>query len=149
VDNSVVDSIQGFIEHGRVANLGDFVAPAFAAGNFTGSVGMTFTVASGNVSEYKYSIVGHNLHLECMISAATTGGSASTALKVVIPGGFTIKGTKRVPCGSLNNGTWVNGMALMTDGANFVGVYIDITGANNWTLSANTGFSFSVDFEVN
>lgn len=67
---------------------GNWITPTFAAGNFTASGSMTWIVASGDVTTYKYYLKGSQLTIEFYIDTTTVGGTPSTELRIAIPGGF-------------------------------------------------------------
>jgi hypothetical protein len=149
-DSSQFSSIAGFKERGRAAGVGEYIAPAFAAGNFVGTGAMTWTVASGDVQEYKYAVVGKKMHLSAYIITSDIGGTPNTTLRIAIPDSYTAKGSRRAPCLVQNNGTWQSGMCLIVNGAGYVEIYADPTGGNNWSASAgNAGVGLDVTFEVN
>lgn len=61
---------------------GAWITPAFSAANFTASGAMTWTVASGNVTTYKYRISGKTMQVGWFFQTTTIGGTPSFALRV-------------------------------------------------------------------
>jgi hypothetical protein len=76
-------------ERNRTTALGEWTSVAFAAGNFTASGSMTWTVASGDQTTYAYTLIGKTMTLSFVIENSTVGGTGSTELRIAIPGGFT------------------------------------------------------------
>ena len=76
-------------EKGRTSPLGHWVTVPFNAANFLGTSGMTWTVTAGNVANNRYCLIGRTLIWSLYISTSTLGGTASGALELAIPGGYT------------------------------------------------------------
>ena len=72
---------------------GGFLTATFAAGNFTGSGTMTWTVASGDRGS-GYWLRGNKVHYTFIVSTTTVGGSLSTTLRIggAEWGGFLVAG---------------------------------------------------------
>jgi len=67
---------------------GEFMSPAFNAGNFTAGGAQTWTLTSGDVIAYEYSVVNKIMTLVFSLNTTTVGGTPNTDLRVAIPGGF-------------------------------------------------------------
>jgi len=59
---------------------GAWITPAFAAGNFLGSGGMTWAVTAGQLQEYSYRVNGKTLFWNLIINGSTLSGSASNVV---------------------------------------------------------------------
>ena len=119
----------------------------FSAGNFTASAG-TWTVDSGDVITYAYTVVGKTMTLTWAIQS--TDVSAGSVLRLAIPGGYTAAreayGVYRATdagaaavaavCNVLASGTYVQLFATM--------------GGTAWTITAgdNTNTQGTLTFEV-
>lgn len=131
---------------------GAWITPTFAAGNFTGSASLTWTVAGGNVTSDAYRLSGRTLHVTLDIVATSTGGTASTQLKIgnAAWGGFTIAKTG-VGTGRITDAgaTAVIGIGVCTAAATFIAIEkVDISTWSN-VASSNTSVEFqSLSFEV-
>ena len=128
---------------------GSWITPTFAAGNFTASGSMTWTVGAGAVTTMKYKLSGHTITVAWSIGATTTGGTASTQLLI-------------------GNGQWgsftataqmVNAAGLLIDNSVRTTGYVIVTAAGttiannrtdnaNWVLSAGTQTFAEITFEV-
>lgn len=65
------------------------ITPTFAAGDFTASGSMTWTVDAGDVVSYSYKLDGKWLRVIFDIITTTVGGTLSNNLRIKIPGGYT------------------------------------------------------------
>jgi len=65
------------------------ITPTFAAGDFTASGSMTWTVDAGDIVSYTMHLQGSVLHVIFDIITTTVGGTLSNNLRVKLPGGFT------------------------------------------------------------
>jgi len=128
---------------------GAFITPAYAAGDFTASGSMTWTVDSGDITVYAYRLAGKMLAMQFAIISTTVGGTVSNNLRIKIPGGFT--NTKYVLSVSLNysdNGSGNTAGFLQVGAGN---TYIECYkfSVANWTLATNaTGVYGEIFFEV-
>jgi hypothetical protein len=84
---------------------GKAISPTFAAGDYTGSGSMTWTVAAGDVPSDTYLLEGRTLHVWTRISTSTVAGTPSSALQKAIPGGFTAAREQWGTCGVKDNAT--------------------------------------------
>lgn len=150
---AVVDKLgaDGFKERDRTVAVGEWTTPAFSAGNFAGYGALTVTVASGDVVTQEYTLIGKTMTYNVVLTTVSTGGTADVAIKVKVPGSFTINKLVRVPC-IINDagGGRAMGLAEAIAGDTFVYVYKDATLASNWSNAAtdNTAIEFSITFEV-
>jgi hypothetical protein len=73
-------------------NQGSFITPTFAAGNFTATGSMTWTVDSGDVSACRYLLSGKTLIFSFTILTSTLGGTTNTTARIGNGafGGFTL-----------------------------------------------------------
>lgn len=66
-----------------------WTTPAYAAGTYTGSGSMTWTVDSGDVSTLAYTIQGKKMTVAITVGPTSVGGTPSNTLQVTIPDGRT------------------------------------------------------------
>ena len=137
------------LERNRAANVGEWTSVTFAAGNFTGSGAMTWTLDSADQTTLAYMLVGKTLWVSFNLGNTTVGGTVNISLQIAIPGGFTA--TKQMVAPILisdNGGTQVAGYAVVVaSGNNILCRKMDNA---NWTLATNTtNVSGLIAFEVN
>ncbi len=68
---------------------GAWLTPAYASGDYTALASMTWTVDSGDVTNYSYWLKGRTLTLSMVFATTTVGGSVSPELHVTMPNGYT------------------------------------------------------------
>ncbi len=125
-----------------------WVSPAFDAANFTGNGSMTWTVASGDVTTFAYSIVGKLMFVSVQILTTTVGGTPNTQLQITIPAGKTATKTMRNLCHVIDNGTNQTGVLAVTAGATVITVRAAVNNPN-WAASTdNTGVLGQIVFEI-
>lgn len=130
---------------------GAWITPTFAAGNFTGSASMTWTVGAGDVVAYCYSLSGRRLSIRISLVTTTIGGTPAGELRAVIPGGFTAAGGYEYKPVTVNdNGAGYAAGAMSVDStAAFVRFWKATTLTGNWAASTNlTEVYGSLTFEV-
>jgi hypothetical protein len=94
---------------------GEWITPTFAAGNFTGSSSMTWTVAAGDVLSFAYRVRGKELTLNFYIQTTTVGGTPDVSLQLVLPGGFSAAKRTDNVIRVDNNGTPSAGHAVILE----------------------------------
>lgn len=122
-------------ESARAAAMGYWVTPTFAAGNFTGSGAMTWTVDAGDVSSYEYSLVGKTLHVNFYLVTTTVGGTPGGYLKLNLFG-FTVAKAVTNRYGAYQGG-WVTAAMEGRAGETFLRLYNDSTEGGTWGASTN------------
>jgi len=142
LDGSVYESSRGFA-------MGATQTRSFSAGNYTGSGGGSWTVASGDMIGESWRVVGDTMFFTVAIATSTISGTVTT-LQVAIPGGFTAAETTSVPgqvfdgagpavystaCGVPDSGSLVN--ITHQNGAAFV------TGTDNQQVRCQIAFKVS------
>lgn len=116
---------------------GDWIAPAYSAGNFTAGGAMTWTVDAGDIGVYVYWLKGRTLFVGLSVSATSVGGTPADSLLVAIPGGFTALGTTRtVFTFSDAGGTRVAGTAFANSGGGLI--FLRKFDSANWSAATNT-----------
>lgn len=147
-DNTSPASGLGFNEHLRAFNLGDWNDVAYSAGNFTASGSMSWTVSSGEVATYRWTVIGHTMTVEWDISGSTIGGSAGVSLQIAVPGGFTAAKATANLCLVTDGGTTQFGYASIAAAATVIQIQ-NSAAAGNWTTgSNNAGSNGSITFSV-
>jgi hypothetical protein len=68
---------------------GDWITPTFAAGNYTGSGSMTWTVAAGDRTLERFYVRGRQLTYETYLNT-TTVAVVSTDLRITLPNSYTV-----------------------------------------------------------
>jgi hypothetical protein len=134
-------------ERGRTSPIGEWTAPAFNAANFSGFGTMTWTVASGDVGAYAYSLIGKSMIVLIFLSSTTVAGTPTSQLMVAIPGGFTAAKAASEMCQIIDNGSRTTGLLQVAA----AGTTVDISrlDAANFTASTdNTFVRGTIIFEV-
>jgi hypothetical protein len=144
-----IRATSGIFEASRTTAIGKWITVAFSAGNFTANGSMTWTVASGDQSLYRYTLSGSTMTLAFSILTSTVGGTPNTDLRIAIPGGFTA--TQTGVCGALyvnDNGT-IGPAGLMSTTATAGYVILRKSQETNWSASTdNTAVAGTAIFEV-
>ena len=109
-------------------------AVAYAAGNFTASGSMTWTVEAADQTTFEYVLQGKWMWVNFLLGGTTIGGTVSSALKIKIPASQTAANSVVTPVRVRNNGTNSIGYAAVV-GDTFI--YIYLVAGGNWTLSTN------------
>ena len=147
----VWDFSNGLKERGRAAKMGDWTDVAYAAGNFTGSASMTWTVEAADQSVYKYALVaGHTLILSAQLFSTVVGGTLDYELRVAIPGGYTAKagsGAVSVPF-AYHQGAWLFGWAETLASGAYVRLFTAGRGSATWA-AGTAHVMFQIELEVN
>ena len=115
---------------------GAFVSQTFAAGDFTASGAMTWTVAVGDVATNAYYLEGKKLTVQQILNQTTVGGVVSTELRALIPGGFTCDLSTGAIIRVNDNGVVQVGRMLIDTGLTYVSYRPAVTGGN-WTLATD------------
>jgi hypothetical protein len=123
-----------------------WTTPTFAAGTYTASGSMTWTLASGDVALHKYIVIGKTVHWHLVLTTTTVAGTPSTGLRVALPAGLTLSGSSRGVHWYLDNGT--EGFGGYVVNASYV-EFFKSSSASNWTASTNnTSIYASISFEI-
>jgi hypothetical protein len=83
--------------------LATWIDVAYAAGNFTGSGSMTWTVDAVDVQTLAYRIEGNAMTVAFAITNTTVGGALSTKLQIKVPGNRSIANKMTAPVYILDN----------------------------------------------
>lgn len=129
--------------------LTEFVTPTFAAGDFTASGSMTWTVAEADVVTYAYCIAGKRMRVIFTLNTTSVGGTPSNTLKIKVPGGYTVAKTANTPCWIYDNSASVRAIGNAQTSAS--GTTIDITKGDlsNFTASSDLTYVWGeIEFEV-
>lgn len=96
----------------------------FAAGHFTASGSMTWTVASGDVAvnRYAYDAFNQSFAWQFYVVTSTVGGTPSTGLRIANPLGLTSARTVASPCWISDNGVAVQGLAVAEAGTAYISI---------------------------
>jgi hypothetical protein len=126
------------------------IRPTFAAGDFTASAG-TWTVDSGDVSDYSYTVTDKLMTVWFSIND-TDVSNAGVALRLAVPGGFTI--ATGANCQNLirvsdAGATEVAGIAQATGGLTYLILYASLAaGGFSSTSSDNTDVTGQITFPI-
>jgi hypothetical protein len=134
-------------ELARSVLSGAWVTPTFAAGNFTASGSMTWTLAAGDVGTYAYVLEGKTMTVAFVLNTTTVGGTPSTGLRIAIPAGAVSAKPMYNPVLIIDNNVRGTGYAAVSA----AGTVIEITrtDAANWTASTDLTYVFGeIRFEV-
>ena len=127
--------------------VGAWTTPTFDAANFTANGSMTWTVASGDVQTYAYTILNKAMTVSFSIITSTVGGTPDTTLRIAIPAGKTATKAMFNPCRVNDNGTVKPGYASV--GASGTVINIDLTSGNFAAATDATSVSGEITFEIN
>jgi hypothetical protein len=140
LDNAFFNSVRDYVG-------GAWTTPAFNAANFTASGSMTWTLTSGDVAVNKYIVIGKTMHWHLVLLTTSVGGTASTGLRVALPGGVTLIGASRGVAWHNDNGTEGFGGYIMNS------AYVEFFKPNSgstWSATStnNTAIYASLTFEI-
>jgi hypothetical protein len=139
VANSMATS--GYFERSRTTRMGAWTDVAFNAANFTGNGSMTWTLQAGDQATYSWTMVGDTMILAIKLGTTTVGGTPSTALRVVIPGGVLAARDVNGAAAAINNSSVVaSPIWSVTTGQPYVEFFLDISGGTNWAAATNTTY---------
>jgi len=116
---------------------GSWIAPAYAAGDFTANGTMTWTVDAGDVVQYRYRLVGRTLMVQWELVNTSVGGTPGAALQIAIPAGLLAAGL------SLSASLYINELTIRSVGVTATTVVGDTkiwlfnNAIANWALSVN------------
>lgn len=111
---------------------GAFLQQPYNSGDFTANGSMTWTVDSGDVINYAYYLEGNKLTVVIDFEPTTIGGTVSTQLIAVIPGGFTAIGASRAYLRYNNPGLSIG--HLTAGGTSLI---CATNAGGNWALGTN------------
>lgn len=125
---------------------GAWTSVAYAGGNFTADTG-SWTVASGDQTQYAYVEIGKTMHVAIFL-VTTTAASSPTNLRVAVPNGRTIARTIRGPFVGANAGTdTTSAFWEATSGATHIKFYRNLS-ANAWSGTDNITICALCTFEI-
>jgi hypothetical protein len=113
---------------------GAFISHPYSAGDYTGNGSMTWTVGSDDVVTFDYFLSGRQITVLLVLANTTVGGTASTQLSVVLPGGFNGGSTFRGPFVAFIPAGMTLGRFLLSGGSASIVLTL---GGTNWTLGTN------------
>lgn len=132
----------------QVIDCGAWITPTFAGGDFTASGSMTWTVESGDISNFSYQQRGNTLTITLYVDTTTVGGTVSNQLRVAIHGGFAgAKASLNQVLYYSDNGTTGVGFVDVADAGTVLRLLK--SGGGNWTLATNnTSVYTTVTIEI-
>lgn len=132
---------------------GTWITPTFAAGNFTGSGAMTWTVDAGDVFTLSYFLRGRQVMVNIAVANTSVGGTLDLTLNIANAawGGFTATNLVNVPYIAFNaSATGVAGTLRINSPSTAIVFYTTLSADTNWLASTNTTNVYGhVTFEVN
>lgn len=138
-DGSILSVTGGYKERSRSVPMGEFTDVPFDAGNFTASGSMTWTVQSTDVVTFAYALVGKLITINFTLDQTSIGGTASNALQIAIPGGFT-SAKAFYALIQLNEGSGaVVAQARVTVGGSVIQIF-KMDSTTNFALTTNTTY---------
>jgi len=114
---------------------GAYITNAWAAGNFTGSGTITWTVDVGDQIIFKYKLFGRTLHIILSLQTTTVSGTG-TELRIATPGGYTAVSGARSLISVLDNNVAHTGI-VDQPATGYARVNTDTSSATNWAASTN------------
>jgi hypothetical protein len=121
---------------------GNWIAPAFSAGDFTANGAMTWTVENGDVRVY-YWLRGRSLQVSIRLSSTSVGGTLDTKLLMKIPGGFTAAFIGAAPAWIATNGPVREVGYAQTDSTGATQITFRRLAEGNWVADTNGTWIFS------
>ena len=138
----------GTLQYPASTVVGRWTTPTFSAGNFTGNASMTWTVASGDVLTYEYTIMDKIMTVIFRIVTSTVGGTPDTDLQIAIPASKTAAKAALNPILANDNGSQAIAYAGVTASASVI--FIQKVGAGAWAAATDaTGVFGQITFEIN
>lgn len=117
---------------------GDWITPTFAAGDYTGSASMTWTLAGGDVLFFAYWLRGKQLTVLFDLETTSVGGTPAASLQRLVPGGHTTNVASRNPISVSDNGTLSIGYVTCPTTSNTLMQFRKDAAAAVWTAATNT-----------
>jgi hypothetical protein len=108
----------------------------FNAAHYTGSGGMTWTVASGNVAVFRYMLIGKTMFVMGVFNTTSVTAPLGTMLKVRIPGGYTAANQMRDTNQATDSAVGTASQVRVDAGSTTIDIMRQ-DGAN-WTAAAGT-----------
>ncbi len=139
----------GITERGRSDEVGEWIAVAHNGANYTASAG-NWTVDLADHISVKYMLIGKTMVLSFRLFS-TDVSATPAALRMAIPGGFTVAATTDIPMWYSSAGAaFQNGLAQVSTGQTVVEFYRDPSAATNWgtTAADNTVIRGQITFEI-
>ena len=131
----------------KISTEGYWTGVSFDAGNFTASGSMTWTVDSGDVATYKYTVIGQTMTVMFYLNNTTVGGTPNTQLYIKVPAGYVIGAAGASTVYINDNGTISIGMAFIS--ATETNIKISLLSGTNFAASTNnTSIRGEITFEV-
>lgn len=121
--------------------LGDstWTSVPFAAGNFTANGSMTWTLTSGDQSNFRYVTIGKTMIVHFELATTTVGGTPNTALQILIPNSKTAASTASAAIVVKDAGAAEEvGIAQVTAASNLIKLYRTNFTATNWSAATDT-----------
>ena len=126
-----------------------WTTPAFDAANFTGNNSMTWTVGSGDVVTYMYTIIGNTMIINFYIITSSVGGTPSTLLQIAIPASKTSIDDVYNACAIQDaGGAAAVGAVTVTPGGSVIRIQ-NLAGTNWSAATNNTSLFGSITFGIN
>jgi hypothetical protein len=132
----------------KLTTPGAWTTPTFAAGDFTASSNMTWTVEAADVETFAYTIQGKVMTVCVSIGTSTVGGTPDTTLLIKIPDGKTATKTIHTTATLYDNSAWSVGKLYTTAGS--TNLWVRLIGEGNWTAAADAVYvRGQITFEIN
>lgn len=134
----VVDFNTTGISLNGTQNLGTWITPAFAAGDYTASGSQTWTLQSGDVTTMQYMLCGKTMFVNFFLVTTTVAGTPAPYLFIKIPGG---KVSATPTYGNLwinQNGAFSIGVSIVNNPVAGANIALSLVDGANWTGTTNT-----------
>lgn len=128
--------------------VGRYKSPAYASTDYTTLTSpATWTVDSGDVVTYEYTVHHKRMHVIVWLNATTVSGGNPYALYIRLPTGFLVAKAALTTARLVDNGTVAVGMAIV--GVGNSAIQISRSDGAPFALSSNNTYvQFEFDFEV-
>jgi hypothetical protein len=155
-DSTTTSAYRGFVEQNRTVANGHQITRAFAAGNYSGSGSMSWTVTAREVGGDMLVVNGNEATYYFEVTASSVGGTPATALTINLAAfGVTPAMDSFEACSITDNGGRpAMGMARAVASSQTLLIYKDATFATNWSASTTSTtvrghIKFPINFSVN
>lgn len=130
--------------------VGTWTTPTFDAGDFTASGSGTWTVASGDVTTYAYTIIGKMMVVMWSLDTTTVGGTPGYYLYLKIPAGKVATKACAAVHGYSQAGTPGFGSAYVNNALFGANIALGIVAGGAWSTGTNNAVTVGqIVFEIN
>ena len=127
---------------------GAWTTPAYSAGDYTANGAMTWTVGSGDVTTFKYIVLGKTMTISFLLNTTTIGGTPNSELRIAIPASKLPSASFDTAFGFYDNGTTGTGILRAGTGNAYLSLFKNLAAPNLTASTDNTDLSGQITFET-